>query len=249
MREVTVATVQMKPQLGQMEDNLVAMSNWIKQVATEQRVDLIIFPELITTGRECGVSFTDFAQRVPGPSVNLVAQRASEYGVHIAFGLVTKEKVESILYNTVVLVGPEADPDPALEGIDRVKRLPGVPYEQLPHLAREADVLIMPYADLPVTRAMQPLKMTEYLATGKPAVVRDLPAARPWSDAMDLAATPEEFAQAVRRRLEEGICPGQIEARRRLEREGWAEKARQFERMALQLDPKQEPVAGTADEA
>jgi predicted amidohydrolase len=92
-----------------MEDNLVAMSNWIRKVATEQRVDLIVFPELVTTGRECGVSFTDFAQRVPGPSVNLIGQRASEYGVHIAFGLVTKERVESILHNTLVLVGPDGD--------------------------------------------------------------------------------------------------------------------------------------------
>jgi predicted amidohydrolase len=136
MREVTVATVQMKPQLGQMEDNLVAMSNWIKQVATEQRVDLIIFPELITTGRECGVSFTDFAQRVPGPSVNLIAQRASEYGVHIAFGLVTKEKVESILYNTVVLVGPDGDlvgqyNKVHLRGEERMTFRPGFRYQVL----------------------------------------------------------------------------------------------------------------------
>lgn len=109
MREVTIATVQMKPQLGQMEDNLVVMSNWIKQVATEQRVDLIVFPELVTTGYECGVSFTDFAQRVPGPTVNLIGQRASEYGVHIAFGLVTKERVESVLHNTLVVVGPDGD--------------------------------------------------------------------------------------------------------------------------------------------
>jgi predicted amidohydrolase len=109
MRKVTVATVQMKPRLGEMEDNLVAMSDWIKQIATQQKVDLIVFPELITTGYECGVSFTDYAQRVPGPSVNLVGQRASEYGVHIAFGLVTKEKVESILHNTLVLVGPDGD--------------------------------------------------------------------------------------------------------------------------------------------
>jgi predicted amidohydrolase len=109
MREVTIATVQMKPELGRMEDNLVAMSDWIKQVATEQRVDLIVFPELITTGRECGVSFTDFAQRVPGPTVNLIAQRASEYSVHIAFGLVTKEKVESILHNTLVMVGSDGE--------------------------------------------------------------------------------------------------------------------------------------------
>ena len=37
MRQVTIATVQMKPLLGEMEDNLLAMSNWIKQIATEQR--------------------------------------------------------------------------------------------------------------------------------------------------------------------------------------------------------------------
>jgi predicted amidohydrolase len=136
MREVTIAAIQMKPQLGQMEDNLVAMSDWIKQVATAQRVDLILFPELITTGHECGVSFTDYAQRVPGPSVNLIAQRASEYGVHIAFGLVTKEKVESILHNALVVVGPDGDlvghyHKVHLRGEERMTFRPGFRYQVL----------------------------------------------------------------------------------------------------------------------
>jgi predicted amidohydrolase len=109
MREITVATVQMKPELGQPEDNLIKMSDIIGRVATEQSVDLIVFPELITTGYEVGPRFTDLAQRIPGPTVNLIAQRASELGVHVAFGMVTKEKVESIIYNTAILVGPEGD--------------------------------------------------------------------------------------------------------------------------------------------
>ncbi|RMF29192.1 MAG: carbon-nitrogen hydrolase family protein [Chloroflexi bacterium] len=109
MREVVVAAVQMAPRLNEMEENLVAMSEWIRKIATEQRVDLILFPELVTTGRECGVRFTEFAQRVPGPTVNLIAQRASEFNVHVAFGLVTKQRVESILYNTAVLIGPDGD--------------------------------------------------------------------------------------------------------------------------------------------
>ena len=49
------------------------------------------------------------AQRVPGPTVNLMAQRAAEFGVYIAFGMVTKEKVESVLFNSAVLVGPEGE--------------------------------------------------------------------------------------------------------------------------------------------
>lgn len=109
MREITVATVQMKPKLGESEDNLVKMSEMISKIASQQKVDLIVFPELITSGYELGLRFTELAQRVPGPTVNLVAQRANEYGVYIAFGMVTKERVESVLYNSAVLVGPEGE--------------------------------------------------------------------------------------------------------------------------------------------
>ena len=109
-REITVATIQMEPQLGQVEENLVKMRECIDRVATEQPVDLIVFPELITTGYEVGPRFPQLAQRVPGATVNLIAQRASELGVHIAFGMATKkEKVESVLYNTAVMVGPDGD--------------------------------------------------------------------------------------------------------------------------------------------
>lgn len=109
MREITVATVQMKPRLGEMEDNLVKMSEMISKIASQQKVDLIVFPELITSGYELGVRFTELAQRVPGPTVNLIAQRANEYGVYIAFGMCTKERVESVLYNSAVLVGPDGE--------------------------------------------------------------------------------------------------------------------------------------------
>ncbi len=109
MREITVATVQMRPKLGEAEDNLVKMSETIAKIASQQKVDLIVFPELITSGYELGVRFTELAQRVPGPTINLIAQRANEYGVYIAFGMVTKEKVESVLYNSAVLVGPDGE--------------------------------------------------------------------------------------------------------------------------------------------
>jgi predicted amidohydrolase len=85
------------------------MSDLVAKIAGQQKVDLIVFPELITTGYECGVRFTDLAQRVPGVSVNVMAQRAQEFGVHIAFGLPTKEKVESIIFNSVVMIGPDGE--------------------------------------------------------------------------------------------------------------------------------------------
>ncbi len=105
---------------------------------------------------------------------------------------------------TIVLAGPEQQPDPALAALPRVHRTGPLPLEQLPALAREAAVLIMPYVNEPVTRAMQPLKLKEYLSTGKPAVVRDLPANREWSDALDLAGSADEFVRAVRCALKRG---------------------------------------------
>jgi predicted amidohydrolase len=109
MREVTIAVAQMKPKLGEPEENLIKMSEMISKIASQQRVDLIVFPELITSGNEIGLRFTELAQRVPGATVNLIAQRASEYGVYIAFGMVTKERVESVLYNSAVMVGPDGE--------------------------------------------------------------------------------------------------------------------------------------------
>lgn len=109
MREITVAVVQMNPKHGEPEENLVTISDTIAQIASRQKVDLIVFPELITSGNELGVRFTDIAQRVPGPTINLIAQRANDYGIYVAFGMVTKEKVESVLYNSAILVGPDGD--------------------------------------------------------------------------------------------------------------------------------------------
>jgi glycosyltransferase involved in cell wall biosynthesis len=134
---------------------------------------------------------------------------------------------------SIVLAGPEEEPDPRLRTLPRVVRLGPLPFEHLPVLAGASEVLIMPYADLPVTRAMQPLKLKEYLATGKPVVVRDLPATRPWSDCLDLAGTPAAFAQAVCLRSSGAIPEAQRKARQVLAEESWDAKALLFEQWAL----------------
>mgnify|MGYP002682294511 CR=1 FL=1 len=121
MQEITVAAVQMYPVLGKVEDNLIAMTKFVDKICSEQKVDLIVFPELATTGYELGLQFTDVAERVPGHTVNLLAQRAADYGTHIVFGLVSKERVESILYNAAVVIGPDGE----ILGEYRKLHLPG----------------------------------------------------------------------------------------------------------------------------
>jgi glycosyltransferase involved in cell wall biosynthesis len=135
---------------------------------------------------------------------------------------------QDLAEGAIVLIGPESDPDPALARVPRLVRRPAVGYDQLPAVAAAAAVLVMPYADRPVSRAMQPLKLKEYLATGKPVVAADLPATREWADCLDMVSTPDEFSRAVRRRIAEGTPAGQALARLRLAGEEWSQKAAQF---------------------
>ena len=139
----------------------------------------------------------------------------------------------SLEQGTILLVGPLEHPDPAILALPHIQHVPALDYDQLPLLASAADVLIMPYADLPVTQAMQPLKLKEYLCTGKPVVVRRLPAVEPWLDCLDAAENPQDFVAVVLQRLKVGIPAGQVRARERIIKEGWDEKAELFEDWAL----------------
>ncbi|MBN1260575.1 MAG: carbon-nitrogen hydrolase family protein [Anaerolineae bacterium] len=110
MRELNIAVVQMAPELGKMEANLARMADWVRQIATSQPVDIIVFPELIVTGFEGGQRFAQMAQRVPGAVTNILGQHANEFGVYILVGMAVKEKVETVLYNSAVLIGPDGAP-------------------------------------------------------------------------------------------------------------------------------------------
>ncbi|RME80770.1 MAG: carbon-nitrogen hydrolase family protein [Caldilineae bacterium] len=109
MTEVTVAVVQMQPKLGDLESNLYHMAETVERICSEEDTDLIVFPELATTGVENGVGFNRLAERVPGHQFNVLAARAADFSTHIVFGLPTKEKVESIFYNAAVVIGPDGE--------------------------------------------------------------------------------------------------------------------------------------------
>jgi glycosyltransferase involved in cell wall biosynthesis len=130
---------------------------------------------------------------------------------------------------TILLVGPLDNPEPELLKLPRVVHQPSVALAELPGIAAAADVLVMPYADLPVTRAMQPLKLKEYLATGKPVVASALPAVGPWSDCLDVAFSADDFSALVQRRVETRTPSSQMAARERLATESWQAKSRVFE--------------------
>lgn len=109
MREVTIALAQTAPVLDNNEENLRRMGNIIQRICSEQPTNLIVFPELAVSGYECGLNFTRLAERVTGHAVSYLAGKAAEFSVYIVFGLPVKEKVESILFNAAVVIGPDGE--------------------------------------------------------------------------------------------------------------------------------------------
>ena len=77
MAEITVAVVQMEPKLGDLEANIYRMAETIERICSEEKTDLIVFPELATTGVENGVAFNRLAERIPGHQFNVLATKAA----------------------------------------------------------------------------------------------------------------------------------------------------------------------------
>jgi len=110
MPEFTVAVAQTNPILGDIAANLSQMASMVEQICREQHPDLIVFPELATTGVENGMGFNYMAERLPGGhQFNILARKAADFNVHIVFGMPTKQKIETTIYNAAVLIGPDGE--------------------------------------------------------------------------------------------------------------------------------------------
>ncbi len=108
-REITIALAQTAPVLNDNEENLRRMSAMIQRICSEQPTNLIVFPELAVSGYECGLHFTRLAERITGHAVSYLAGKAAEFSVYLVFGMPVKEKVESILFNAAVVIGPDGE--------------------------------------------------------------------------------------------------------------------------------------------
>lgn len=97
------------------------------------------------------------------------------------------------------------------------------PYEMVAHYMAAMDVLIMPWNDSDWIQACNPIKLKEYLATGRPVVTTDFPALARYRDLVRVAKGPHEFALAILKALTE---PYDVDkARARVATEDWDAKA------------------------
>lgn len=106
----------------------------------------------------------------------------------------------------------------ALASLPNVRLLGEIPYSEVPAFLRRLHAALIPFRDLPLTRAVDPVKLYESLAAGVPVVASALPGVAAWKEPLVYQFhQPDELAG----RLEAAVASDDAE-RRRLRREAVA---------------------------
>ena len=105
-----VGAVQMISQQGEIGANVAKALNYCAQAA-KKGVEMLCLPECASTGFEWlgdrNAAAKVYAEPVPGPMVEVFAEKARATGMYIIFGLVERPRNSKKIYNTAFLVGPE----------------------------------------------------------------------------------------------------------------------------------------------
>jgi glycosyltransferase involved in cell wall biosynthesis len=98
---------------------------------------------------------------------------------------------------SLALVGPIEGDVSALRGLKNVHLLGRRPYRRLPCYVQGFDVALIPFQVDRLTRHVNPVKLYEYLAAGKPVVATRLPELEAFSHLVRVADSQAEFLEAV----------------------------------------------------
>lgn len=134
----------------------------------------------------------------------------------------------------LVLIGPPWEGANPPASLVRLRRRPNVlftglvPQEQLPAYLHLASVLLIPYVLNDATRAVFPLKLFEYLGTGKPVVSSPLPSLLPYQGAIRIARVQADWLAEIDGAMESNH---ELEAQRRAlaRRHTWEKRLEEME--------------------
>jgi glycosyltransferase involved in cell wall biosynthesis len=148
-------------------------------------------------------------------------------------GLLNRETLAGYRYR-IVLVGPLIGGENTARGqeLKRSGRLlitGVVAYSQVPGYMNGFDFCVMPWKITALIRGVDPIKIYEYLASGKPVISTYWPELESYRDYVHFASTPQEYEEAVQKELLKQTLQRVEEAavrRERVEAETWESRAK-----------------------
>ncbi len=126
---------------------------------------------------------------------------------------------------SLVIVGPLAVDPRNLENLPNVHLLGQRPYRDLPAYVQQFDVALVPYLINEWTRAVDPLKLLEYLAAGVPVVTTAIPEARKYEAVIRITDDDTDFIHGIRQALVEDREAARCHARALAREHTWERRA------------------------
>lgn len=132
---------------------------------------------------------------------------------------------------SIALIGDAATDVSSLTSLNNVHLLGRRPYEQLPAYAAGIDVGLIPFRINELTRAVNPIKLREYLSAGLPVVATPLPEVADYAEFVSIALNTDAFIDACDQSLNAPAEQKQTQRAARqtaMQSEGWPAKVEQI---------------------
>lgn len=129
---------------------------------------------------------------------------------------------------SIVITGPVVTDVAELEAFHNVQFTGPVQYTDLPQIAFGLDALFLPYRVNRLTESLSPLKLKEYLATGKPVISTPIAAVKEFSDFIVVEPHADGWCAQLAQMIASKDDRRREEVRKFLQRESWSAKAEEF---------------------
>jgi len=131
----------------------------------------------------------------------------------------------------------ESEEIAALDRLPNLHLLGEIPYRDVAGFLARLHAALIPFRDLPLTRAVDPVKLYEALAVGVPVVAAALPGTAGWEEPLVyLYRRPAELPRALEAAVSTDDPESRSLRRRAVEEETWEERARRLLDAISELD-------------
>lgn len=207
-------------------DTLIVTSDWLYEVAKDKN------PNISIVRNAC--EFNHFHQ-VPTTQFQDIPQRKIiGYFGAIAnwFDCSLIEQLASALPDCLVLLigNDTCGAGKKFSRFENIKMIGEVPYQTLPHYLHAFDVCILPFQIISLTLATNPVKIYEYMCSGKPIVSVKLPELASMYKLIYLADNAQQFVAHCKAALsEDENAPQRKERIDFASQQTWVHRAQEFE--------------------
>ena len=208
-QHIKSSIVEWDEQLTQKADQVFVQTEYLKDIKAPLNKNITVMPNAVDEN-----VFSSFTVGDINNSLKGIPRPILGYVGSINYRLDT-ELIKGIAWDrpdwSIALVGNNSF-DNKNDWPQNIYFIPGVEYKQMPGIIALFDVCLLPHLANKLVDSESPIKLFDYLASGKPIVSQNLAGVRPYREYVYLAENKAQFISSIEKALKEDAA---IQAKRK----------------------------------